>query len=154
MSRTIRDRGHYRWMHGSDVEYINRQLDTTNRWALMRMKYDRPPYTTYYDKYIKDDETIIRESKEQLKRWTRDGRDGLTSSNANTGFKTDAKKIATEVTGGPLAIGCSCGQWRFVFAYMATAGGYGLPDHLRMTIGLEAHNRAVVEALADFMQAD
>lgn len=93
MSRTIRDRGHYRWMHGSDVEYINRQLDMTNRWVLMSVKYDRRPYTTYCDKYIKDDETIIRESKEQLKRWTRDGRDGLTSSNANTGFKTDAKKI-------------------------------------------------------------
>lgn len=30
--------------------------------------------------------------------------------------------------------------------------GYGLPDHLRITIGLEAHNRAVVEALADFMR--
>jgi histidinol-phosphate aminotransferase len=30
-------------------------------------------------------------------------------------------------------------------------GLYGLPDHLRMTIGLEAHNRALVDALADFM---
>jgi histidinol-phosphate aminotransferase len=30
--------------------------------------------------------------------------------------------------------------------------GYGLPDHLRITIGLEAHNRAVVEALSDFMK--
>jgi histidinol-phosphate aminotransferase len=29
--------------------------------------------------------------------------------------------------------------------------GYGLPDHLRLTIGLETHNRAVIEALADFM---
>jgi histidinol-phosphate aminotransferase len=29
--------------------------------------------------------------------------------------------------------------------------GYGLPDHLRITIGLEAHNRTVVEALADFL---
>jgi histidinol-phosphate aminotransferase len=29
--------------------------------------------------------------------------------------------------------------------------GYGLPDHLRLTIGLEAHNRAVVEALAEFL---
>jgi histidinol-phosphate aminotransferase len=29
---------------------------------------------------------------------------------------------------------------------------YGLPDHLRITIGLEAHNRAVVEALAAFMK--
>lgn len=31
-------------------------------------------------------------------------------------------------------------------------GGYGLPDHLRFTIGLEDHNRAVVDALADFMK--
>lgn len=30
--------------------------------------------------------------------------------------------------------------------------GYGLPDHLRITIGLEAHNRAVVDALADFLK--
>jgi histidinol-phosphate aminotransferase len=29
---------------------------------------------------------------------------------------------------------------------------YGLPDHLRITIGLEPHNRAVVEALAAFMK--
>jgi len=27
---------------------------------------------------------------------------------------------------------------------------YGLPDHLRITIGLEEHNRALVDALADF----
>jgi histidinol-phosphate aminotransferase len=32
-------------------------------------------------------------------------------------------------------------------------GGYGLPGHLRITIGLEEHNRALVEALAEFMQA-
>ncbi len=30
-------------------------------------------------------------------------------------------------------------------------GNYGIPDHLRITIGLEAHNRKVVEALADFV---
>jgi histidinol-phosphate aminotransferase len=30
---------------------------------------------------------------------------------------------------------------------------YGLPDHLRLTIGLDEHNRAVVEALADFLAA-
>ncbi len=30
-------------------------------------------------------------------------------------------------------------------------GGYGLPDHLRLTIGLETHNRAMIEAFADFM---
>ena len=32
-------------------------------------------------------------------------------------------------------------------------GMYGLPDHLRITIGLEAQNRALVDALADFMAA-
>jgi histidinol-phosphate aminotransferase len=32
--------------------------------------------------------------------------------------------------------------------------GYGLPDHLRITVGLEAHNRAVVEALSEFMSVD
>jgi histidinol-phosphate aminotransferase len=30
---------------------------------------------------------------------------------------------------------------------------YGMPDHLRLTIGLEEHNRAVVEALSDFMKS-
>ena len=30
-------------------------------------------------------------------------------------------------------------------------GNYNLPDHLRITIGLEEHNRAVVEGLAEFM---
>jgi histidinol-phosphate aminotransferase len=33
-------------------------------------------------------------------------------------------------------------------------GGYGLPEHLRITIGLEAHNRAVVETLASFLGRD
>lgn len=30
--------------------------------------------------------------------------------------------------------------------------GYGLPNHLRITIGREEHNRAVVEALTEFMK--
>jgi histidinol-phosphate aminotransferase len=29
---------------------------------------------------------------------------------------------------------------------------YGMPDHLRITIGLEEHNRALVDALAEFMK--
>lgn len=32
-------------------------------------------------------------------------------------------------------------------------GGYGLPNHLRITIGLEEHNRHIVAALADFLSA-
>ena len=31
-------------------------------------------------------------------------------------------------------------------------GNYGLPDHVRITIGLEEHNRAVVDALSDFLK--
>jgi len=30
--------------------------------------------------------------------------------------------------------------------------GYGLPNHLRITLGLEAHNRALVDALAAFLK--
>lgn len=45
-------------------------------------------------------------------------------------------------------------------AYLAERGyivrgiaNYGLPDHIRITIGLEEHNRAVVEHLTAFMKA-
>jgi len=44
-------------------------------------------------------------------------------------------------------------------AYLASRGylvrgvsNYGLPDHLRITIGLDEHNRAVIDALADFLK--
>jgi len=44
-------------------------------------------------------------------------------------------------------------------AFLASRGlivrgvtGYGLPHHLRITIGLEEHNRAVIDALTDFMK--
>jgi len=30
-------------------------------------------------------------------------------------------------------------------------GNYGLPDHVRLTIGLEEHNRAMIEALGEFL---
>ncbi|WP_293677913.1 histidinol-phosphate transaminase [uncultured Phenylobacterium sp.] len=45
-------------------------------------------------------------------------------------------------------------------AFLASRGlivrgvsSYGLPAHLRITIGLEEHNRAVVDALSDFLKA-
>ena len=46
--------------------------------------------------------------------------------------------------------------WEFIArrGYILRAvGNYGLPDHLRLTIGLEEHNRAVVDALADFLKS-
>ena len=57
------------------------------------------------------------------------------------GFPTERGRTAAEA-------------WEFVArrGYILRAvGNYGLPDHLRLTIGLEAHNRAVVAALADFL---
>jgi histidinol-phosphate aminotransferase len=45
--------------------------------------------------------------------------------------------------------------WEYVAGrglILRAVGNYGLPDHLRLTIGLEEHNRAVVAALADFLQ--
>ena len=45
-------------------------------------------------------------------------------------------------------------------AYLASKGllvrgvsNYGLSDHLRITIGLEEHNRALIQALADFLKS-
>jgi len=45
-------------------------------------------------------------------------------------------------------------------AFLASRGlivrgvaNYGLPWHLRITIGLEEHNRALVDALAEFLSA-
>jgi histidinol-phosphate aminotransferase len=32
-------------------------------------------------------------------------------------------------------------------------GNYGLPEYLRISIGLEEDNRAVVQALTDFMKS-
>jgi len=44
-------------------------------------------------------------------------------------------------------------------AFLASKGllvrgvsNYGLPDHIRITIGLEEHNRAVIDALAEFLR--
>jgi len=57
------------------------------------------------------------------------------------GFPTEPGRTAAEA-------------WEFVArrGYILRAvGNYGLPDHLRLTIGLEAHNRAVAAALADFL---
>ncbi len=34
---------------------------------------------------------------------------------------------------------------------MRGVANYGLPGHLRITIGLEEHNRALVDALAEFL---
>jgi histidinol-phosphate aminotransferase len=47
--------------------------------------------------------------------------------------------------------------WDFLAArslIVRRVANYGLPDHLRITIGLEAHNRALVDALAAFLAGE
>ncbi len=58
------------------------------------------------------------------------------------GFPTTPGKTAKEADAFLSARG-------LIVRYVA---GYGLPNHLRITIGLEEHNRAVIEALQDFMK--
>jgi histidinol-phosphate aminotransferase len=58
------------------------------------------------------------------------------------GFPTTPGKTAREADAFLSARG-------LIVRYVA---GYGLPNHLRITIGLEEHNRAVADALADFMK--
>lgn len=35
---------------------------------------------------------------------------------------------------------------------LRAVAGYGLPDHLRITVGLDHHNRALIQALQDFLK--
>ncbi len=60
------------------------------------------------------------------------------------GFPTAPGKTAREADAFLSARG-------LIVRYVA---GYGLPNHLRITIGLEEHNRAIVEALQDFMKGE
>jgi histidinol-phosphate aminotransferase len=58
------------------------------------------------------------------------------------GFPTTPGKTATDAEAFLTARGL----------LVRLVGGYGLPGHLRITIGLEEHNRAVIDALAEFMK--
>jgi len=58
--------------------YVLAREGGAGRWACRRWKGEN------YDPVI--------HAKDQLNRWTRDGRDGLTCSRSNTGYKTDSKK--------------------------------------------------------------
>ena len=42
----------------------------------------------------------------------------------------------------------------FLGGFGAAAGGYGLPDCLRITVGTEDQNRAVIDALSEFAAAE
>lgn len=59
------------------------------RYRLFKLQW---PNVRWYDKYIKPKEEVILDAENQLNRWRRDGRDGMTCTTSNTGYKYDAKK--------------------------------------------------------------
>jgi histidinol-phosphate aminotransferase len=98
-----------------------------------------------------DDEDFQRRSLEHVERW----RPWLIQQLGGLGLEVVPSQANFVLTGFPTAPGKTAAEAE---AWLASRGlivrgvaNYGLPDHLRITIGLEEHNRALVEALADFL---
>ncbi len=90
-------------------------------------------------------------SRDHVHRW----RAWLTQQLGGLGLEVVPSQANFVLAGFPTAPGRTAAEAE---AFLAARGlivrgvaGYGLPDHLRITIGLEAHNRAVTEALAAFL---
>jgi histidinol-phosphate aminotransferase len=99
------------------------------------------------------DEDFQRRSIEHVERW----RPWLTQQLGGLGLEVIPSGANFVLARFPDAPGRTAAEAE---AYLATRGllvrgveGYGLPRHLRFTMGLEAHNRAVVEALGEFLGA-
>jgi histidinol-phosphate aminotransferase len=99
------------------------------------------------------DEDFQRRSIEHVERWRPWieqqlgglGLDVVRPSAANfvlVGFPTTPGRTAREAEAFLAARGL----------LVRIVAGYGLPDHLRLTIGLEEHNRALIDALSEFMR--
>jgi histidinol-phosphate aminotransferase len=122
--------------------------------------YDRirPPFNTSIPAQLAavaalGDEAFQRASIELVEQW----RPWLVQQIGGLGLETVGPSAANFVlVGFPKTPGKTAVEAE---AFLATRGvlvrgvaGYGLPDHLRMTIGLEAQNRTMIDALADFMR--
>jgi histidinol-phosphate aminotransferase len=98
------------------------------------------------------DEDFQRASLEFVETW----RSWLAQQIGGLGLETVGPSAANFVlVGFPKAPGRTAAEAEAFLAsrglLVRGLGMYGLPDHLRITIGLEAQNRALVDALADFM---
>jgi histidinol-phosphate aminotransferase len=122
--------------------------------------YDRirPPFNTSIPAQLAavaalGDEDFQRASIELVEQW----RPWLVQQIGGLGLETVGPSAANFVlVGFPTTPGKTAAEAE---AFLATRGvlvrgvaGYGLPEHLRMTIGLEAQNRTMIDALADFMR--
>jgi len=97
------------------------------------------------------DEDFQQRSRELVEQW----RPWLTQQLGGVGLEVVPSGANFVLVGFPATPGKTAAE---ADAFLASKGlivrvvkGYGLPDHLRITIGLEEHNRAVAEALAEFM---
>ncbi len=98
------------------------------------------------------DEDFQQRSFELVARW----RPWLEQQLGGLGLEVVPSQANFVLVGFPRAQDRTAGEAE---AFLARRGlivrgvaNYGLPDHLRITIGLEEHNRAVVDALSDFLQ--
>jgi histidinol-phosphate aminotransferase len=122
--------------------------------------YDRirPPFNTSIPSQLAavaalGDEDFQRASIALTERW----RPWLAQQLGGLGLETVGPSAANFVlVGFPKTPGRTAAEAEAFLASRGVlvrgVGGYGLPDHLRMTIGLEAQNRALIDALADFMR--
>jgi histidinol-phosphate aminotransferase len=97
------------------------------------------------------DEDFQTRSKELVLRW----RPWLTQQLGGLGLEVVPSQANFVLVGFPQTPGRSAPAAEDFLAsrglIVRGVAGYGLPDHLRITIGLEEHMRGVVAALAEFM---
>jgi histidinol-phosphate aminotransferase len=116
----------------------------------------RPPFNTSIaaqDAAIAalHDEDFKQRSIEHVVRW----RPWLEQQLGGLGFECVPSQANFVLAGFPKTPGRTAADAE---AFLARHGlivrgvaNYGLPDHLRITIGLEEHNRALIDALSDFV---
>jgi histidinol-phosphate aminotransferase len=97
------------------------------------------------------DEDFQRRSREHVDRW----RPWLTQQIGGLGLEPVPSAANFVLVGFPMTPGRTAPEAEAFLAsrglIVRGVGNYGLPNHLRITVGLEEHNRAVIDALADFM---
>ena len=116
----------------------------------------RPPFNTSIPGQLAAvaalaDEDFQHRSLEHLERW----RPWLTQQLGGMGLDVVPSETNFLLVGFPTRAGRTAAEAE---AFLTSRGlivrgvaNYGLPDHLRITIGLEEHNRALTAALADFL---